>query len=85
MAFRNLGPSKPGLALLESLKACATQQVDQSIEKEKEQNDFLKGVPAIVEALRQGQIECRVYTKEKFRAKAYITHAKLAVSFIATA
>lgn len=66
-------------ALLESLTASATQQLNQSIEKEKEQNDFLKGVPAIVEALRQRQIECRVYTKEKFHAKAYITHAKLAV------
>jgi len=66
-------------AFLESLKACATGQLDQSIEKEKEQNDFLKGVSAIVEALRQGQIECRVYTKEKFHAKAYVTHGKLAV------
>ena len=28
---------------------------------------------------RVGQIECRVYTKEKFHAKAYITHAKLDV------
>jgi len=66
-------------ALLESLKASAARQLDLSIEREKEQNDFLKGVPAIVEALRRGQIECRVYTKEKFHAKAYITHAKLAV------
>jgi len=53
--------------------------LDQSIESEKESNDFLKGVPAIVEALRQRQIQCRVYTKEKFHAKAYITHARLAV------
>jgi superfamily II DNA/RNA helicase len=66
-------------ALLDSLTASATQQLDESIEKEKEQNDFLKGVPAIVDAMRQRRIECRVYTKEKFHAKAYITHAKLAV------
>ena len=30
----------------------------------------------IVEALRSGQIECRVYDKDKFHAKAYITHAQ---------
>lgn len=53
--------------------------LDNSIEKEKESNDFLTGVPAIVEAIKKGQIECRIYTKEKFHAKAYITHAKLAV------
>jgi superfamily II DNA/RNA helicase len=67
------------LALLEALKTSITGQLDQSIEKEKEQNDFLKGVPAIVSALASRQIECRVYAKEKFHAKAYITHAKLAV------
>ena len=42
-------------------------------------NPFLHGVPAILEALRSGQIECRVYDKDKFHAKAYITHAKLEV------
>lgn len=66
-------------ALLESLKACATQLLDESIEKEKEHNDFLKGAAAIVDGLRKRQIECKVYTKEKFHAKAYITHSKLAV------
>jgi superfamily II DNA or RNA helicase len=66
-------------ALLEALRTSATDQLDQSIEKVKEQNDFLKGVPAILDALKARQIECRVYTKEKFHAKAYITHAKLAV------
>src|SRR5438045_1110398 len=49
--------------------------LDQSLEAEKEKNDFLAGVPAIVEALRAGKIECRVYRKDKFHAKAYITHA----------
>lgn len=66
-------------ALLESLTASTTQHLEQSLEKEKEQNDFLHGVPEIVEAMKKGQIDCRVYTKEKFHAKAYITHAKLAV------
>ena len=56
-----------------------TQRFDQSIETEKEKNDFLKGVPAILAALKSGQIECRVYSKKKFHAKAYITRSKLAV------
>lgn len=55
------------------------KRVDESIEKEKEQNDFLTGVLAVVEALRSGKIQCRVYRKRKFHAKAYITHARLAV------
>jgi superfamily II DNA or RNA helicase len=53
--------------------------LDQSIEHEKEKNDFLTGVPAIVDALRSGQIVCRVYRERKFHAKAYITHARFDV------
>ncbi|MHC4620169.1 MAG: phospholipase D-like domain-containing protein, partial [Planctomycetota bacterium] len=49
------------LAGIESVK----ETLDQSIEKEKESNEFLDGVPAIVEALRKGQIQCRAYTKDK--------------------
>ncbi len=51
-------------------------RLDRSIEAEKEKNDFLTGVPAIVEAIRQGKIQCRVYRKDKFHAKAYVTHAR---------
>ena len=36
-------------------------------------------MPAIVEAITSGKIKCRIYTKKKFHAKAYITHSKLAV------
>lgn len=54
-------------------------RLDASIEMEKLQNDFLAGVPAIVEAIRSGKIACRVYRKDKFHAKAYITHARLEV------
>jgi HKD family nuclease len=54
-----------------------TARLDDSIEKEKEKNDFLTGVSAIVEAIRSGKIKCRVYKKDKFHAKAYITHAKM--------
>ena len=55
------------------------ERLDNSIEKEKDKNDFLAGVPAIVEAIRAGKIECRVYRKDKFHAKAYITHGRLEV------
>ena len=37
------------------------------------------GVGAIIAALQSRQIECRVYDREKFHAKTYITHAKLDV------
>ena len=45
---------------LEKVKA----RLDQSLESEKEKNDFLVGVPAIVGAIRSGKINCRVYRKE---------------------
>ena len=65
--------------ILEAVRAQALDRLDEGIEKDKEPNPFLHGVPAIVNALRSGQIECRVYDKDKFHAKAYITHAKLEV------
>lgn len=55
------------------------KRLDDSLEGEKEKNDFLQGVPAIVEAIRAGKLLCRVYRKDKFHAKAYITHARLEV------
>lgn len=66
-------------ALLNAVRARAVEVLDGSIEANKDSNPFLHGVPAILEALRSGQIECRAYDKEKFHAKAYITHAKLEV------
>ncbi len=66
-------------ALLEAVRARAVAMLDGSIEADKDANPFLHGVPAILEALRSKQIECRVYDKDKFHAKAYITHAKLEV------
>ena len=63
-------------AILEAVRARALQRLDAGIEEDKEPNPFLRGVPAILQALRSGQIECRVYDKYKFHAKAYITHAK---------
>jgi DNA-binding transcriptional regulator YiaG len=66
-------------ALLEAVRSHATEVLDDSIEADKEANPFLHGVPAIVDALQSGQIECRVYDRDKFHAKAYITHAQLEV------
>lgn len=66
-------------ALLDAVRARAIQLLDGSIEADKVANPFLHGVPAILDALRSGKIECRVYDKGKFHAKAYITHAKLEV------
>jgi superfamily II DNA or RNA helicase len=66
-------------ALLEGLRKQVTERLDASIEHEKERNDFLSGVDAIVAAIKTNQIECRVYAKRKFHAKAYITHPKVKV------
>ena len=55
------------------------RRLDASLENEKEKNDFLTGVPAIVDAIRSRKIEAKVYRKRKFHAKAYITHSKLKV------
>lgn len=63
-------------ALLEAIKTRAAGHLDVSIEDTKEANPFLTGVPAIIEALKTGKIECRVYNRDKFHAKAYITHAR---------
>ena len=66
-------------ALLEVVRSRAVKILDDSIEIDKNKNPFLTGVPAILDALRSGQIECRVYDRDKFHAKAYITHAKMEV------
>jgi phosphatidylserine/phosphatidylglycerophosphate/cardiolipin synthase-like enzyme len=66
-------------ALLDAGPKRAVEVLDSSIEADKDANPFLDGVPAILEALQSKRIECRVYDREKFHAKAYITHAKLEV------
>lgn len=63
----------------ESAIAKKTSVLEISLEYEKQKNHFLNGLDAIVDALRHGQIECRVYRKDKFHAKAYITHARMEV------
>ena len=54
-------------------------RLDDSLEHEKGPNPFLEGVEAVVEAIAEGRIECRVYRRGKFHAKTYITHAKFDV------
>lgn len=66
-------------AMLDAAKARAVMVLDGSLEHDKESNPFLAGVPGILAAMKSGRIECRIYDKEKFHAKAYITHAKLEV------
>ncbi len=66
-------------ALLEAVRRQALDRLDGSIEEDKKPNPFLHGVPAVLEALRSGRIECRVYDRDKFHAKTYITHARLEV------
>lgn len=56
-----------------------TGRLNASIESEKERDDFLTGVPAIALGIRSGKIKFRIYRKERFHAKAYITHARLDV------
>lgn len=63
-------------AVFERALSGRLERLNDSIEAEKEKDDFLDGVPAIVEAIRSGTIQFRVYRKAKFHAKAYITHAR---------
>ena len=65
--------------LLNAVRTQTVEMLNQSIESDKQDNPFLHGVPAILDGLRHGQIECRIYDKRKFHAKTYITHAKLEV------
>ncbi|MBQ0052381.1 MAG: DEAD/DEAH box helicase family protein [Treponema sp.] len=56
--------------MLEDLK----KNIDSGIEDDKEKNEFLVGIPAIIDAMKSGKIKCRIYNKEKFHAKAYILY-----------
>lgn len=51
--------------------------LDHSIRVERQEGDaFLIGVEAVVDGIRNGKIEIRVYKPRKFHAKAYITHGR---------
>jgi hypothetical protein len=52
--------------------------LDTSIVVERQTGDaFLTGAEAVVDGIRTGKIEIRVFKPKKFHAKAYITHSKL--------
>nr|WP_272212719.1 phospholipase D-like domain-containing protein [Marinicella sp. W31]MDC2878630.1 phospholipase D-like domain-containing protein [Marinicella sp. W31] len=68
--------SKRTKKAFENAVGAVSERLNKSIEIAKTKNHFLDGVDAIVDALRTGKIECRVYRKDKFHAKAYITHAR---------
>lgn len=59
-----------------TLTKALTDRLDASLEEQKIRDDFLDGVPAIVDAIQAGRIQFRVYRKTKFHAKAYITRAR---------
>jgi len=63
-------------ALFEAVRTRAGAKLDESLDAEKGPNPFLDGVAAVQEALRDGRIQCRVYNRDKFHAKTYITHAR---------
>ena len=50
------------------------KKIDDGLEADKEGNEFLTGVPAIIDAMKSGKIECRVYNHSKFHAKSYILY-----------
>lgn len=54
--------------------------LDESIRVERQEQDaLLQGASAVVEAIRDGRIQIRIYRRKKFHAKAYITHGRLDV------
>ena len=70
---------RTGKALREAIKIRVADALDKDLEALREPNPFLNGVPAVVEAIRQNQIQCKVYSKDKFHAKTYITHGKSSI------
>ena len=80
--IRLLMGDEVSLRTLNAFKEALQQRrnrLDDSLEAEKGPNPFLEGVEAVVGAIAQGRIECRVYRRDKFHAKAYITHSKFDV------
>ena len=65
--------------LLDAVTRRAADALDEDLEYVKDENPFLNGLEAVIEGIVSGKIECRVYNKTKFHAKAYITHPKLEV------
>ncbi|WP_036611745.1 helicase-related protein [Oribacterium sp. P6A1] len=60
--------------VIDSVVKTLLNRLNNSIDQEQEHNEFLIGVPAILDAMKNKKIECRVFDKNKFHAKAYITY-----------
>lgn len=61
-------------AVITATVSAILTHLKESVDTEQDRNEFLLGVPAILEALKSKKIECRVFDKSKFHAKAYITY-----------
>ena len=55
----------------------AKEILNASAESETQQDPFLSGLGGIIEGMRTGKIEVRVFKQKKFHAKTYITHGRL--------
>jgi len=70
---------KTGKALREAITIRISHAMNQDLELVREPNPFLKGVHEIVDAISNNKIQCKVYSKDKFHAKSYITHGKSSI------
>lgn len=57
----------------------ARRAVDDALEQARQADPVLGGLAGVVQALRDGRVEVRVYREKKFHAKCYITHSRLDV------
>ena len=61
-------------AVINTVVEAMLSRLKDSIDQEQEHNEFLIGIPAIIDAMKARKIECRVFDSDKFHAKAYITY-----------
>ena len=54
--------------VIDSVVTAMLTRLKDSVDDEQEHNEFLIGVHAIVEAMKSGKIECRVYDTHRFHA-----------------
>ena len=70
---------RTGNVLRDAVRQRITAALDADLDVIREPNPFLIGVPAIVDAIKNNKISCRVYSKDKFHAKSFITHGKSSI------
>lgn len=76
--FRILIGAETSRQTVEAIRE-AQAVLSKSLAESRHEDPFLEGLEAIIEGIRSGKIEIRVYRKKKFHAKAYITHGRLDV------